>query len=435
MFSIKRQLNRNLILFLVIILLLFFLSLVVTTRYILKSYAIGHLEHDIDSMIRSLTLTDTGDWQLETENFSEIYNSVYSGSYYQIQLPDKSIIYSRSAFDLKLAPPRPQEELSMSYDTETEDDQDLLVLQLEVEIEGQPIIFWVAEDMTFIYHTLLNFLTFAGFVSIVLISLLIIIQQRFLSHSFDVFNQLKDKIQRVTDEGITLNEANIPSEVEPLVTQIQSLVDQLKLRNQRTRSAIGDLSHELKRPLQLLSINAEQRQDQSLLGPLQEIKNIIDRELRRAKVAGSRDIGGQFDPETELADLLVVMRKIHSNIEFSISVKTSLNLLNLDRDDMLELFGNLIDNAGKFSQHKVHISLSVQGYTFNCVIEDDGPGVPEEQYEHVLKPGTRLDESVQGHGIGLRICRDIINGYKGKLVFARSELGGLAASVSIPVSN
>ncbi len=103
-----------------------------------------------------------------------------------------------------------------------------------------------------------------------------------------------------------------------------------------------------------------------------------------------------------------------------------------DREDMLELLGNLLDNACKWARSRVRLSVK-DGEAFCLIVEDDGPGCPPEQRARLAQRGSRLDESREGHGLGLAVVRDIVDHYHGTLRVDESpELGGLRATVSFP---
>jgi signal transduction histidine kinase len=106
--------------------------------------------------------------------------------------------------------------------------------------------------------------------------------------------------------------------------------------------------------------------------------------------------------------------------------------LALDREDMLELLCNLLDNACKWSHGKVLLDLRVEDGV-RLQVDDDGPGVAERDLQHLAKRGVRIDEQSPGHGLGLAIVRDIVTLYDGSLDFSRSErLGGLCVRVHLP---
>jgi signal transduction histidine kinase len=226
----------------------------------------------------------------------------------------------------------------------------------------------------------------------------------------------------------------MPLEIAPLVTEIEKLVEHLRHRTVRTRNAMGNLAHELKRPLQLLSIQQEGGQGTDMRDTLGDIRNILERELRRARISGSSAIAGAFDIAQEMDSITDVLRKIYPDIQLEVEPGSGIDAPGLDRDDMLELIGNLFDNACKFARSRVRVSVeSVDGW-LELAFEDDGGGLQPDQLRQLNRRGQRLDERVAGHGLGLGICRDILDYYRGSLDFTRSGLGGLRVVAKIPLS-
>ncbi|MCY1456692.1 Virulence sensor histidine kinase PhoQ [compost metagenome] len=107
-------------------------------------------------------------------------------------------------------------------------------------------------------------------------------------------------------------------------------------------------------------------------------------------------------------------------------------LLPWDREDLLELLGNLLDNACKWADSEVRLTIEEQVERYQLVIDDDGPGIPESDRQQVLERGTRLDEQVDGHGLGLGIVRDIVEVWGGQMTLQDSPLGGLRVSIALP---
>ena len=103
-----------------------------------------------------------------------------------------------------------------------------------------------------------------------------------------------------------------------------------------------------------------------------------------------------------------------------------------DREDLLELLGNLLDNACKWADAEVRLSLVQEGEGYRLWVDDDGPGIAAERREAVLGRGTRLDEQVTGHGLGLGIVRDMVEAWGGSLSLEDSPLGGLRVAISLP---
>ncbi|MGL4449432.1 MAG: ATP-binding protein, partial [Shewanella sp.] len=132
--------------------------------------------------------------------------------------------------------------------------------------------------------------------------------------------------------------------------------------------------------------------------------------------------------------LIQVMQRIYPGRTIQSQYHRHL-VLPFDRDDILELLGNLLDNACKHARKHIELHISQQHHPrqgFSISIRDDGEGVSDAALTLIIERGIRLDESIQGHGLGLSICKDIVDSYQGELSFSRAKLGGLAAQVFLP---
>jgi signal transduction histidine kinase len=156
------------------------------------------------------------------------------------------------------------------------------------------------------------------------------------------------------------------------------------------------------------------------------IEERIERELNRARLAGEGRGSRRFRPDQDLPLLVDTLRRLHAERDIEIDVQgLTATPWPADREDMMELLGNLADNACKWARGRVRITL---GPGPEVCVEDDGPGIPDAVMRQVGRRGTRLDESVPGHGLGLSIVRDIVEHYSGELALGRSaDLGGMSA--------
>ena len=142
--------------------------------------------------------------------------------------------------------------------------------------------------------------------------------------------------------------------------------------------------------------------------------------------------GAQFDCDAELPGLLGTLGMIHGEgLQLASDVPPGL-LLPWDREDFLELLGNLLDNACKWADSEVRLGIAPSGEGYRLWVDDDGPGIPEGRRQQVLERGSRLDEQVDGHGLGLGIVRDIVEAWGGRLALLESPLGGLRVSIDLP---
>ena len=171
---------------------------------------------------------------------------------------------------------------------------------------------------------------------------------------------------------------------------------------------------------------------QLLREQLEQVQQRLNRELNRARLAGDALPGALFDCEQELPGLLATLRMIHGeHLDLSYQVAPGLQLP-WDREDLLELLGNLLDNACKWADAEVRLSVSETPHGYQLAVEDDGPGIPEAQRDQVFSRGARLDEQRVGHGLGLGIVRDIVEVWGGVLQLQESELGGLKVLIELP---
>ncbi|HZE16617.1 MAG TPA: ATP-binding protein, partial [Mycobacterium sp.] len=233
-----------------------------------------------------------------------------------------------------------------------------------------------------------------------------------------------------------------PREIRPLVHELNALLERLGVRLERSRSATGNLAHALKTPLARLQQISEfesralpphVRAD--LAQAVTDMRASIDRELKRARLAGGGVPGTRLRLDIELTRLADVMGRIHQ--ERGLSIETDVPVGQVyagDREDLLELFGNLLDNACKWARHRILLRVAADGDgSLHAQVEDDGPGEDPQHLKQLTERGARADENVAGHGLGLAIVSDIIAQYEGRLEFGRSEtLGGLSVRISLP---
>ncbi len=225
-----------------------------------------------------------------------------------------------------------------------------------------------------------------------------------------------------------------PTEIQPLADHVNTLLDYSEEVVERYRTFASNMSHALKTPLTVISSEAsmsEGKLAQTIKDQSKIMISLIDRNLARVKSAGTGNI------VTARTDIATIVEKITNGFTKIYDKEPQLTIddrsfFRGDEGDAYELIGNIIENASKYAKHTVKIHLYSKDNLIYFTCEDDGPGIPEEEYDKVIKRGTRLDESKPGHGIGLPISRDLVGLYNGTMELAESNLGGLMVIVGLP---
>ena len=178
------------------------------------------------------------------------------------------------------------------------------------------------------------------------------------------------------------------------------------------------------------------KQKTTLTKQTDDIYQISDHILKRARLAGHSHPGALFSFSDDLPSLIKTLEMMYTNKTIRLTTNMPENIIcPVDREDMLELLGNLLDNAYKWSAHKIILTVDIDS-ELHISIEDDGPGANPEKLDELSKRGVRLDEKVQGHGFGLAITTDIVNDYNGSINFEQSAiLGGFKIDIKLPLQH
>ncbi|MDD2048427.1 sensor histidine kinase [Pseudomonas putida] len=401
----------------------------------LQRYLETGLRKESENLLIALVRGQSG-LELDERRLSSAYQRPFSGYYFRIDFEGGSW-RSRSLWDLDMPAPA-----SSGLHTDLQlgpENQQLLVLRSDYRRFGQSISISVAQDYTPVRDQFRRMQQIGLGLGLVALILVLVLQRITVTRSLRPLERVRGQIAQLQQGKRSQLDTQVPSELEPLVAQINHLLAHTEDSLRRSRNALGNLGHALKTPLAvLLSLaSSEQLKDApqvrvQLREQLQQIQQRLSRELNRARLAGDALPGAQFDCDAELPGLLSTLSMIHGEgLELSQCVPPDL-LLPWDREDLLELLGNLLDNACKWADSEVRLTIEEQPERYLLVIDDDGPGIPEADRQQVLERGTRLDEQVDGHGLGLGIVRDIVEVWGGQMTLQDSPLGGLRVSIALP---
>jgi signal transduction histidine kinase len=237
-------------------------------------------------------------------------------------------------------------------------------------------------------------------------------------------------------------EGAYPDEVMPLVDEMNGLLEAQEQTIERARTWTADLAHGLKTPLMVLAADSQRLREQghtSIADDLDQLadsmRRRVDRELIRARVRSGIEKGRLHADAGDIVNGIVRTLKRSPRgavLRWSMELASGADAAILP-EDLTELLGNILENAAKWASEAVSVSVAT-GHTILIRVEDDGPGVPEDQLNALDQRGVRLDEQRQGSGLGLAIARDVCEAYHGELSFHRSPMGGLAVTVQLPGS-
>lgn len=413
------------------------------------SYVIGRivdqqvttrLRHDVDALAAAMRFDAGGRLALEESVLDPVFRRPFSGHYFRIQ-SGESVIRSRSLWDQDLVPAVMETGQVSERQLPGPHGQELLVLDIGIRKQEQDVSISVAEDLS-ASHAAIRRLQWAfALVAVLLLAIWIVILRWTVAHGLRPLGRVGNDLVEIQQGRRSTVTVDVPEEIAPLVEQINRLTRITAERLQRHRTAVGNLAHALKTPLTVLTrlgddSSLDRRLRDDILGKTQEISRLIDRELKRARMAGDTGTGRAIDWDREIDDLVGTLEKIHRDKTLQVDREVAKDALFAgDRDDLVEVLGNLLDNAFKWARHRIAIGVTDGADGVVISVEDDGPGCTDEQVEQLTRRGHRIDESTLGHGLGLSIVSEIVSLYGGEIEFDRSPaLGGFRAVLRLPRS-
>ena len=251
------------------------------------------------------------------------------------------------------------------------------------------------------------------------------------------------RVQRGNAEGMS---GLHPRELAPLTESINAFIASERENLDRYRNTLSDLAHSLKTPLAVLRSsldNGVRREDalrDEVRTQVQRMSEIVSYQLSRGASTGHQLFAAPLEIEARAEGIVTSLEKVYASkrvlCEFDLDPGARFHG---DLGDLMELLGNLLENAFKWARQRVLLTAHSEAVRPNrrpgllLTVEDDGPGIPPEQVERLLQRGVRGDERVQGHGIGLSIVQNIVRSYHGELtVDISKELGGARFLIRIP---
>ncbi|KQY27696.1 histidine kinase [Caulobacter sp. Root487D2Y] len=235
-------------------------------------------------------------------------------------------------------------------------------------------------------------------------------------------------------------EGAYPEELEPLAVELNALLAHNQEVVERQRTHVGNLAHALKTPLSVMLTEAGQRPgalSEVVERQAQTMREQVDHHLRRARAAArSQTLGERTPVEPIMDELAVTLERIFQDKGVEIDWRCPENLcFQGERQDFMELAGNVMENAGKWCKGKVRaVAAASSPEQMTLTVDDDGPGLPPDRWSDALKRGQRMDEHTPGSGLGLSIVDELARAYGGSVTLGASPLGGLRVTLVLPRS-
>ena len=255
------------------------------------------------------------------------------------------------------------------------------------------------------------------------------------------FDQLRSKLSAVRDGRERLLEGNYPTEVQPLVNDLNALLEHREDVVRRAIAKAGDLAHGLKTPLAVLSLEADRAealgQDETAAAIRQQVDRMrrqVDYHLAHARAAASGALPGARSCVKESVDRLTrTLLRLHADRGLTLDVEIPPeHAFQGQLEDLEEMLGNLLENACQWARSRVTIASSSVDGRVSVTVDDDGPGIEASLREAVLRRGVRADEAAPGSGLGLAIVRDLVELYGGSISLSESPSGGVRARLVLP---
>ncbi len=436
--SIQSKLSTGLLLSLIIAFSSLWMMVSINIQFLAKEYIATRLEHDAEMLLSTIYFDNEGMLTIDSSRTDLIYNQPFSGHYYVVST-DKQSINSRSLWDHKLNVETVNTGQQSRILQQGPDQQSLLIMSGGYSKQRNKLTVSIAEDLNPINKNINQFKYWFSAIAFGMLLILVILQSLILRKSFKPLTRMHTELKLLQQGQVKKLSTESPSELRPLIDEVNHLLSIMEQRLRRSRDALSDLAHAIKKPLTVIKqiTGNEPIPDATktiLIKQTDDIYQISDHILKRARLAGPSHTGALFSFSDDLPALIKTLDMMYVDKALQLTTNTQDNIIcPVDREDMLELLGNLLDNAYKWAAHKITLTIDIDSELHIC-IEDDGPGTDLAKINELSKRGVRLDEKIKGHGFGLAITTDIINDYNGSISFKHSnKLGGFKADITLPL--
>ena len=267
---------------------------------------------------------------------------------------------------------------------------------------------------------------------------LTVVQWLVMRWGLSPLSRLADELRSLESREGSLLTGDYPTEIEGVTRNLNLLITAERAQREKYRTTLADLAHSLKTPLSILSNTTTRLSDQQqetaqlITDQVHRMNDLVSYQLERA-VASASQIARQAVPVSACAKRLEqALSKVYQAEQVDLSMVVGDETFYGDERDLMELLGNLLDNACKYGEGTVRLT-ALGGEALLLIVEDDGPGIPKERHGLIMERGTRLDSDTPGQGIGLAVVAEIVARYGGDVAIDDAELGGAKFTVTLPL--
>jgi signal transduction histidine kinase len=401
------------------------------------------LVNHLNQLTAAFELSPTGAPQIAGPLSDPRFVKPYGGLYWQIEDASGKAIRSRSLWDFSLAlPPDPLSSGALHrHLLPGPAGSQLLVIERGLRTGGRSFRLAVGIDRREIDANVRDFGWDTTLSLAILALVLLVAAAAQVSVGLKPLQGLRAELAKVHAGRSRRLEASFPTEVQPLVDDLNNLLAAQLAAVERARTQAGNLAHGLKTPLTVLAAERRKLAEQGdaaaaeVLGQqIEAMRRQIDWQLARARAVSSSRVPGVVTPIGPVVERLVrVLRRVGPKPEVELVAGIAVqHLFAGEAQDLEEMIGNLLDNACKWARRRVSVTSDQRDGRVAILVDDDGPGLPAEQREEVFERGRRLDQSVPGNGLGLAIVRDLAEIYGGRVGLEDAPAGGLRVRLELP---
>jgi signal transduction histidine kinase len=411
----------------------------VLTSAVTSNFDAG-LEYVMTQMIASAEIGPDGEVRLNRPMGDQRFLEPYSGMYWQISGEGFDLFRSRSLWDQALrVNPAHGDEKSHFYDSYELPDEQLRIVERDIYLPTSKTRwrFQVAQGREALdaqIQTLRS--TILKSFALLAIGLIAMAALQTLYGLWPLRKLRVAIVDMRAGRARRVEGQLLPTEVEPLVAELNGLLEHNEKQAEEAREHAGNLAHALKTPLTVIMNAATAKAPdlgETVMREAATMRRQVDHHLARARAVGRRGHAhSRSDIWPSLQSVERAVSRLYDNVRLDIAGDKDL-VVRVERQDLDEVLGNLIENAAKYGGGSVFVTVQRDGDFVEVLVEDDGPGINPEDRDRLFSRGVRLDISKPGTGLGLAIVRDVAEIYGGTISLEESEdMGGLLARLRLP---